>query len=49
MLGVLQTTWCPFGPFAKAYFREGPADPRVVEALICFKELFRDIRNADLK
>ncbi|HYK89161.1 MAG TPA: family 20 glycosylhydrolase [Acidobacteriota bacterium] len=49
MLGVLQTTWCPLGPFAKAYFREGPADPRVVEALVCFKELFREIRNADLR
>ncbi len=49
MLGVLQTTWCSFGPFAKAYFREGPVDPAVVEALVCFKELFRDLRNADLR
>jgi hypothetical protein len=49
MLGVLQTTWCGFGPFAKAYFDDGPADARALEAVVCFKELFRDIRNAGLR
>ncbi len=49
MLGVLQTTWCGVGPFARAYFGEGPADPAVLEAAVCFKELFSDIRKAGLK
>ncbi len=48
-LGVLQTTWCGMGPFAKAYFGQGPAEPRVVESVLCFKELFREMRNAGLK
>jgi len=46
MLGVLQTTWCGMGPFAKAYFGEGPTEPKVLEAVVCFRELFKDIRNA---
>ncbi len=49
MLGILQTTWCGFGPFAKAYFREGTPDPRVVEAVVCFREIFRELRNSGLK
>ncbi len=49
MLGVLQTTWCGVGPFARAYFGEGPADPGVLEAVVCFKELFSDVRKAGLK
>ncbi len=47
-LGVLQTTWCGMGPFAKAYFGQG-AEPRVVESVLCFKELFREMRNAGLR
>jgi len=49
LLGVLQTTWCPLGPFVKAYFGEGPADARVIESVVCFKELFKDIRNSGLR
>jgi hypothetical protein len=46
MLGMLQTTWVGFGPFVHAYFKEGDA-PRtdVVEALQCFRELFRELRT----
>lgn len=46
MLGMLQTTWCGAGSFARAYFGEPPANPRVGEAVNCFKELFREIRAA---
>lgn len=50
MQGVLQTTWCGFGPFARAYFGEPPAEPNVaaVEAAACFKALFRQIRQRKL-
>jgi hypothetical protein len=50
MQGVLQTTWCGFGPFARAYFGERPAEPNVaaVEAAACFKALFRQIRQRKL-
>jgi hypothetical protein len=44
-LGMLQTTWCGFGPFAKAYFGEGEVKPNVAEAVLCFKELFRELRR----
>jgi len=46
MLGMLQTTWVGFGPFASAYFKEGAA-PRieVAESLQCFRELFRELRT----
>jgi hypothetical protein len=48
MLGVLQTTWVGFRPFAQAYFREGdPPRVEVVEALQCFRELFRDLRRTE--
>jgi hypothetical protein len=48
-LGVLQTTWCGAGQFAKAYFGESPVEPRIQEVVVCFKELFRDIRNSGLR
>jgi hypothetical protein len=50
MQGVLQTTWCGFGPFARAYFGERPAEPNVaaVESAACFKALFRQIRQRKL-
>jgi hypothetical protein len=46
LLGMLQTTWVGFGPFARAYFKEGDA-PRtdVLEALNCFRELYRELRT----
>ncbi len=46
ILGILQTTWCGFGPFVKAYFGEGPAEPRVLESVICFKEIFSELRGS---
>ncbi len=49
MLGALQTTWCGFGTFAKAYYGEGPVDGRVMESVVCFKELFRELRASDFK
>ncbi len=45
MLGVLQTTWGGMGAFMKAYNGEAGASPRVVEAAVCFKELFRELRK----
>ena len=47
--GVVQTTWCGMGQFVATYSGQGPADPHVVEAVACFKELFRQIRNAGLQ
>ena len=44
MQGVLQTTWGGFGAFAKAYFGETPANSRVLEAVSCFRALFRELR-----
>jgi hypothetical protein len=48
-LGVLQTTWTGMGPFVKAYFGDKSAAPNVVEAVLCFKELFREIRAGGLR
>jgi hypothetical protein len=50
MQGVLQTTWCGFGPFAKAYFGGTPAETSLaaVESAACFKALFRQIRQRGL-
>jgi len=36
------------GSFAKAYFGES-SDARTLEAVVCFKTLFADLRNAGLK
>jgi hypothetical protein len=47
MLGMLHTTWCGFGPFARGYFGEGPADPKVMEAVNTFRTLYREIRNGN--
>jgi Glycosyl hydrolase family 20, catalytic domain len=44
MQGVLQTTWGGFGSFAKAYFGETPANGRTLEAVSCFRALFRELR-----
>ena len=50
MQGVSQTTWCGFGPFARACFGEPPAEPNVaaVESAACFKALCRQIRQRKL-
>ncbi|HEY2930234.1 MAG TPA: family 20 glycosylhydrolase [Acidobacteriota bacterium] len=48
MLGMLQTTWGGMGAFARAYFGEA-SEARTVEAVVCFKTLFADLRNAGLK
>lgn len=48
MLGMLQTTWVGFGPFVRAYFGEDKAPrPQVAEAVLCFRELFQEIRRMD--
>jgi hypothetical protein len=44
-LGMLQTTWTGFGPFARAYFGEGEIRTSAAEAVLCFKELFRELRR----
>lgn len=45
MLGMLQTSWCDSGAFARAYFGEDP-NPRknVAEAVQCFRDLFAAMR-----
>lgn len=46
LLGMLQTTWTGFGPFVRAYFKEGDAPGTdVVESVQCFRELFRELRT----
>ncbi len=45
MQGVLQTTWVPFGPFAKAYFGERSGDREVHEAVQTFRALFEELRD----
>ncbi len=45
MLGALQTTWCGLGRFVKGYFGEDTSDTRVMEAVNCFRELFRELRK----
>jgi hypothetical protein len=50
MQGVLQTTWCGFGPFVKACFEEPLPEPNpaALESAACFKALFRQIRQRRL-
>jgi hypothetical protein len=48
-LGVLHTTWMGMGPFVKGYFGDKAAGPSVSEAVLSFKELFREIRAAGLR
>jgi hypothetical protein len=46
ILGMLQTTWVGFGPFVRAYFGEDKSPrPQVAEAVLCFRELFQEIRR----
>lgn len=44
MLGMLQTTWTGFAPFARAYFGEEKTNIPAIEAAACFRELFRELR-----
>ena len=44
MKGVLETTWVPFGAFAKAYFGEQTGNAEVHEAVQTFKALFEEMR-----
>jgi len=44
MQGVLETTWVPFGSFAKAYFGEQAGDTEVHEAVQTFRALFEEVR-----
>jgi hypothetical protein len=46
MLGMLQTTWCGFGDFARSYFGEPVANPRAQEAVACFRTLFEQLRRS---
>ncbi len=43
--GMLQTTWCGFGVFAKAYFGEDIRNVNAMEAATTFRELFRELRK----
>ncbi len=48
MLGMLQTTWVGFGPFVRAYFgQEKTPSPQVAEAVLCFRELFQELRRTE--
>ncbi|MFZ5929229.1 MAG: family 20 glycosylhydrolase [Acidobacteriota bacterium] len=48
MLGMLQTTWVGFGPFVRAYFGEDKTPrPQAAEAVLCFRELFQELRRMD--
>ena len=42
--GLLETTWTPFGPFARAYFGERNGDAEVHEAVQTFRALFEELR-----
>lgn len=46
MQGVLQTTWVPFGTFAKAYFGERTGDLETHEAVQTFRALFEEVAAA---
>jgi hypothetical protein len=45
LLGVLQTTWTPFGAFSAAYWKDGPADASAREEALCFREVMRLARQ----
>lgn len=48
MLGVLQTTWVGFEPFARAYMGEAnSAGVEAIESAQCFRELFRELRRIE--
>ncbi|MCU1234856.1 MAG: hypothetical protein JWP63_2823 [Candidatus Solibacter sp.] len=43
--GMLHTTWCGFGAFAKAYFGEDTRNVSAVEAVATFRDLYRELRK----
>jgi len=43
--GMLQTTWCGFGAFARAYFGEEIRSVEAMEAVTTFRELYRELRK----
>lgn len=43
--GMLHTTWCGFGVFAKAYFGEETGNVNAIEAVATFRELYRELRK----
>jgi len=43
--GMLHTTWCGFGAFARAYFGESVSNVAAMESLSTFRELFRELRK----
>ncbi len=43
--GMLHTTWCGFGPFARAYFGEDTKNTNAMESVSTFRELFREMRK----
>jgi hypothetical protein len=45
MQGMLHTTWCGFGPFAKAYFGEDTKNVAAMESVATFRELYRELRK----
>lgn len=48
MLGMLQTSWVGFGPFARAYYGEGETPkPQAAESVACFRALFAELRTMD--
>ena len=46
LLGLLQTSWVGFGPFAQAYYREGSPPVQAIEAAQCFRSLFEELRRS---
>jgi len=43
--GILHTTWDPFGPFANAYWHDGPSNPSSQEEALTFREVMRLARQ----
>jgi hypothetical protein len=43
--GMLHTTWCGFGAFAKAYFGEETGNIAALESVATFRELYRELRK----
>jgi hypothetical protein len=41
-----QTPWCGMEPFVTAYSGERPADPKALEAVMCFEEPFLELRHS---
>jgi len=46
--GVLHTTWQPMAAFVEAYYGKGNPKASSVESALCFKDLFREMRDTGL-